>query len=108
MAMELVKTSQLSPLIEEFLATYTLDRPPKHVQPGQQIHKTKYPDFMGGMKVLTFRSGLSERQLLRMLRESSPWTKMATADKLLIALDKHYLLPWMETKNYVPPWLETV
>lgn len=81
--LEVVESALLSKILRAWVVIYLKERT------DERNH-----NFMGPTKVIADRAGISERQASAYINDTTPtpWIGVATADKVLIAIDQHYVL----------------
>jgi hypothetical protein len=80
---EVVRTDELAQILKRWIRTYELEI-------GYVNNTIK--DIAAGVSVISDRSGLNQRVVHRVITVETVHTSVAIADKLLIAIDQHYVL----------------
>jgi hypothetical protein len=81
--LEVVESIKLSEILRAWVVTYLIEHD------DDRNHM-----FEGPTKVIANRAGISERQASAYINNTtpSPWVGVNTADKVLVAIDQHYVL----------------
>lgn len=90
---EVVRTADLAPVLRAWIVTYLKERPKGHQPVGIDPSVVSEEHlFVGPIQVLADRTGMSIRAIHRINSEEIKYTGLSKADKLLLAIDQHYLL----------------
>ena len=89
---EVVPTYQLAVVIREWSLRFLADRPRDQWQTGKTFVDSGMPEFMGPVDWLTKETGIDQRQISRITTEETVTTSLTVAEKLLMAIDREYML----------------
>jgi hypothetical protein len=87
---EVVPTDELAPLLRRWRERYDLEHDVEHDK-GDAVNRDRASPF-GPIQLLAFETGLNPRAIYRIMEEQTEFTWLSKAEKLLMAIDKLYLL----------------
>lgn len=88
---EVVLGKDLSAIINNWVRIWNLERPKGQYALGEQSYG-KGQEYIGAVEYLCHHSGLKERAVRRIMAGESRYPSLTTAEKLLYAIDKLYML----------------